>query len=75
MIGRLEEKRSNPQSRTYEMERYCITYVWDDGELTGITTITNLTLKQAKEEMTNLEKGYPSLIKYAVMAKMIEVIK
>ena len=75
MIGRLEEKRSAPKFGIYEMERYCITYVWDDGELTGITTITNLTLEQAENEMLNLEKAYQTLIKYAVMAKMLEVIK
>lgn len=74
MIGEFETMHSGWCGR-YEMDRYCVTYVWDDGENTGIYTAVNLTKKQAEHRMKSLEKDYPSLVKYACMAKMVEVIR
>ena len=74
LLGEFKEMDSNWCGR-YELERFCITYIWDDGEIIGVSTITNLTLKQAKRKMAVLEKEYPSLVKKAIMAKMVEVIK
>lgn len=75
LLGEFEENRPYEWCGRYEMERYCITYVWDDGEMIGVKTITNLTLKQAKHKMMSLEKEYPSFVKHAIMAKMVEEIR
>lgn len=75
MVGEFEVTQSKNYCGRYEMERYCISYLWDDGESTGVHTITNLTMKQAKYKMRILEREYPYFVKHAIMAKMMEVIR
>lgn len=73
MIGHYTDKPYGNHTTLY-LEKYTISYVWDDGELTGVEVINNLSYKEAKGTMRDFEKMYPHFIKKAVMAKMLEVI-
>ena len=73
MVGNYKDKSTLNHTTRY-LERYTISYVWDDGELTGVDVINNLSYKEAKGMMRDFEKMYPHFIKKAVMAKMLEVI-
>lgn len=73
MKGHYEERLSGNHT-THYLERYTVSYVWDDGEETGVEVINNLTYREAKSIMRNLEGMYPHFTKKAVMAKMLEVI-
>lgn len=73
MIGNYIDAPTGNHTTRY-LERYTISYVWDDGELTGVEVINNLSYNQAKTTMRDFENMYPHFIKKAVMAKMVEVI-
>lgn len=73
MIGHYEDKPLGIHTTRY-LERYTVSYVWDDGELTGVEVVNNLSYNEAKSFMRNLESMYPHFTKKAVMAKMVEVI-
>lgn len=73
MLGHYEDKPAGNHTARY-LERYTISYVWDDGEQTGVEVINNLPYSGAKSFMRNLEGMYPHFIKKAAMAKMVEVI-
>lgn len=73
MIGIYEDRLTGNHTTRY-LERYTISYVWDNGELSAVEVINNLSYKEAKSMMRDLEKSYPHFIKKAVMAKMLEVI-
>ena len=73
MIGHYEDKPVGIHTTRY-LERYTVSYVWDDGELTGVDVVNNLSYNEAKSFMRNLEGMYPHFIKKAVMPKMVEVI-
>lgn len=73
MVGKYESRFVGNKTRCL-LERYTVSYVYDDGEETGVHVINNLTYSEAKGIMRGLERRYPSFTKKAVMAKMVEVI-
>ena len=73
MMGHYNDRPIGNHTTRY-LKRYTVSYVWDDGELTGVEVTNNLSYNEAKSFMRDLESMYPHFIKKAVMAEMVEVI-